>query len=241
MRTHRTTLACSLFLVLAGPATAAEKTVWDDSFYQTFKTGQFMAYRPAREPIDFSNVNQELLGAAIFYETNRRRILHRKKPLLYAPALREAALDHAREMVKRDFHGHVNPGDPKKRTLKQRLERVGVQRAAMSENVAYVPGRKYPVMSRKPGQAVVRITPSEPAKPHTYKSFAEAVLDGWMYSPGHKRNILSDNTRYLGCAAVYCRKEVVMPRGGVHQADYFKAAQAFASRPGNGHQQRRSR
>jgi uncharacterized protein YkwD len=236
MKTPRTIRLGSLFfvLVLTPPAATAtpKKKPWDDSYYEIFKTGPFMAYKPAHQPIDFDHVDPDLLGAALFYETNRRRIQHRKKPLLYSPALRRAALDHAREMVTHDFHGHVNPDDPEKRTLDLRLKRVGIRGGAMSENVAYVPGRKYPIMSRRPGQGIVRITPSKPAKPHTYKSFAEAVLDGLMYSPGHKRNILSDRTRYLGCAAVACKKEVLLRHGEVHKADYFKVAQAFAAKRG---------
>jgi uncharacterized protein YkwD len=43
----------------------------------------------------------------------------------------------------------------------------------------------------------------EPMPPHTYSSFAQALLDDWMNSPGHRENILSDEAPYLGAACAY--------------------------------------
>ena len=230
---HRAVRLCVAAVVLAGAAVCpAGEKAWDDSFYARFDRAKFSAYKPANEKIDFKNVDQGLMGAAIFYETNRRRNIHHKRPLLFSPALHKAALDHARNMVKYDFHGHVNPRDKTKRTLWQRMKLAGLTRCAVSENVAYVPGRKYPVTEMKPGEGQVKIDPNNIPAEHTYISFARQLLDGWMLSPGHKQNILSVKTTYLGCAAVYCTKELLTNRAGVLKLDYFKACQNFASKPG---------
>jgi len=207
----------------------AQAKDWDDSYYRTVTPQKFQRYEPATREIDFKNVNHELLGAAIFYETNRQRTQQGKKPFRYSPALRKAALGHATDMVEKDFHGHVNPDDPAKRTLRQRLARVGVTRCAISENVAYVPARPYPVVSRRPGSGQIRIDPANIPRPHTYLSFAKQLVAGWMLSPPHRKNILSGATTYLGCAAVYCQKDVLSSRGKVYKVDYFKACQNFAS------------
>ena len=233
---RRATFWLGVLLLAGGPcadcAARSMPRTWSDAHYRIFTVSKFTGYRPANQEIDFKNVDQELMGAAIFYETNWRRLKHRKRPFRYSPALRRAALGHATDMVKLDFHSHVNPDDPRKKTLRQRLALAGVTRCARSENVAYIPGRRYPVVSRKPGSGRVKIDPSNVPRPHTYASFAKALVDGWMFSPGHRKNILSGATTYLGCAAVYCEQKLLSARGKVYRADYFKACQNFASKRG---------
>jgi uncharacterized protein YkwD len=230
---HGVVRLCVAAVVLAGASVClAGGKVWDDSYYAKFDRTKFSVYKPANAKIDFKNVDQGLMGAAIFYETNRRRNIHRKRPLLFSPAVRKAALDHAENMVKYDFHGHENPRDKTKRTLRQRMALAGLTRCALSENVAHVPGRKYPIMERKPGKGKVKIDPNNIPAEHTYITFARQLLDGWMLSPGHKRNILSASTSYLGCAAVYSVQELLTRRGKILKLDYFKACQNFASKRG---------
>ena len=223
--------AAAWALVLCGAARAGTRPKdWTDAHYAKFTPAKFAGYRPANQEINFKQVDDELLSAAMFFETNLRRIKHHRKPFRYSPALRRAAFGHAKDMVERDFHGHVNPDDPTRRTLAQRLARVGVRGGARSENVAYTPARRYPGIPGKPGE--FRIDPSRPPRPHTYRSFARQVVDRWMASPGHRRNILSKATPYLGCGAFYCQKEALTSQGEVLKLDYFKSCQDFASRRG---------
>jgi len=233
-RTFKIPLAVALVVLLGSPAAraATRGKAWDDSYYATFTTSKFTVYKPVNQEINFKKVDARLLSAAIFYETNWRRLKHRLKPLAYSPALRRAAFGHSKDMVEKDFHGHVNPDDPKKRTLVQRLKRVGISRCHMSENVAFVPGRRYPIISRKPGSGQIQVDPNNTPKPHTYASFARQLLDGWMLSPPHRKNVLSTSMRYLGCAAVYCPHQLLTERGKVIPLDYFKATQNFASQRG---------
>jgi len=46
----------------------------------------------------------------------------------------------------------------------------------------------------------------DPIKPHTYVGFALSLLDHWMNSPGHRKNILDKNPAHLGCAARLARR-----------------------------------
>jgi uncharacterized protein YkwD len=54
---------------------------------------------------------------------------------------------------------------------------------------------------------------------HTYLSFAEALVESWMQSPGHRKNILHKEQEYLGCACELARKTNAM--------ETFYCAQVF--------------
>jgi len=211
---------------------AAEPKVWQDSYYATFTPAKFRDYGPAQQTFDFKNLDYELLSAAIFFETNRHRAVQRKKPFLYSAALRRAAFEHCKDMVEDGFYSHENPIRPQKRTLPLRLAQVGISKCAMSENLAFLPGRRFPVISRDKERTRYRIDLEKPARACTYLEFAESLLEGWMRSPGHRKNILADNTTYLGAAAYHWLKKVGTSRRHAYQTDYFKCGQNFASKPG---------
>lgn len=226
----------ALVLVLVGAAAAARAQLpakdWDDSQYDKFTPATFRTYAPALKEIDFAHLDHELLGAAIFFETNRARLEQRKKPLEYSPALRRSALGHARDMVESDFEAHENPDDPAKRTLYQRLALVGIERSLATENIASFPGRQYPIISAGPGGGKIRIDEGPAPAPYTCLGLAQKLVDGWMLSPGHRASILGDGTRYLGCGAAYWRREMLTPRGRRIFVDYVKACQDFSSQRG---------
>lgn len=221
---------CLLLLTAAGffgTSTRAED-VWDASFYNGFDTAGFRLYEPARQPIDFNNVNYPLLNAAIFYETNRRRVENGKNPFTHAWALEEAAFMHARDMATLDFFSHENPSEPAKRTLLQRLALFGVNDGFRAENISEVFGIRYipgsPVIP--PGKGTTEFRDYQTGRPipnHTYLSIAEALLDGWMKSPGHRANILNGELLFLGCGAYHYVDH------GFYGMDQFKAVQNFSS------------
>lgn len=218
--------------VLALLGAAARAADWDDSRYEKFTPETFGAYAPANRAISFQKIDYELLSAALFYESNLQRTKNGKEPFLYSPALREAAFGHAKDMAEKDFHSHINPEDPKKRTVVERLELVGIRRCVMSENVAFVPGRKYPITKATDFGGEIEVDTENVPAAHTYISFARQVVETWMASPGHRKNLLSDQVQYLGCGAYYYRKELLTPQGKVVELDYFKVCQNFASQRG---------
>jgi uncharacterized protein YkwD len=221
---------CLLLLTMAGSygTPVRAEAVWTDSFYERFDTAGFRRHEPARQPIDFTDVNYPLLSAAIFYETNKRRVENGMKPFIHARPLEEAAFMHARDMAILDFFSHENPGEPRKRTLLQRLALFGVNDGYRAENISemfgirYVPGS--PVIPPGEGTAEFRdYVTGRPIPNHTYLSFAEALLDGWMKSPGHRANILNEDLLFLGCGAYHYVNH------GFYGMDQFKAVQNFSS------------
>ena len=159
----------------------------------------------ARQVIDPDAVNFDLLDAAVFHETNRRRQQQRLSALKYDERARAAAQMQSRDMAKGGFLDHENP-DPTKKTMNDRAKLAGLRPRALAENVASTFGRRYksgqPFYSREEsGRKIYSAQPDGPPIPmHTYLSFAEALVDSWMKSPGHRKNILHSDVEYVGCA-----------------------------------------
>lgn len=186
--------------------------------------GQFFERTETREPIDFDHIDQALLAAAVFHETNRRRTDHDLPSLAYQPALREAARVQARAMVRKGEVTHLQ-SDEVLRAPHDRLKHLGLDGRFAAENVAMVFGIRYEsgeqVYSREvDGVRIFSREPDgEPIPPHSYASFAKALLDAWMESPGHRKNILSAEPELLGTACLHDRSAMGMDR--------FFCAQAF--------------
>jgi len=134
---------------------------------------------PARwtTPVAVSR-DMKALSANIFTLTNNERLQRQLSALTEDPVLADIATRHSKDMVDRNFHGHVSPdGDgPAQRVGKLHRTLFGLTR----ENVALFSSTSMPV-------------------PELAKQFDIQ----WMNSLGHRRNILaSDNTHLgVGCYA----------------------------------------
>jgi uncharacterized protein YkwD len=102
----------------------------------------------------------ELLELQCLDEVNRLRQAYGLSPLELSVELREVAREYSRWMAEEDFFSHV---DPRGRTVKQRVDDVGIKWKVLGENLAYSNGYTNPVA---------------------------ASVSGWMDSPGHRKNIL---------------------------------------------------
>ena len=171
----------------------------------------------AGEEIDFEHIDQHLLAAAVFHETNRRRIDHDLEPLGYKHGLREAARIQASGMRREEIVSHQHP-DESKETLTDRLSQLEIKGRYFAENVAMTFGVRYesgkPFHTRQEdGARIISDQPDgAPIPPHTYLSFAEALLDEWMDSPGHRENIVAAEPRLLGTSSLHDRTPDGMDR-----------------------------
>ena len=202
-------------------------SAWDDGMYESYTTENFGRYEPAGKTIDFSRIDYPLLHAALFYETNRRRTARGQAPFTHSPALEKASRLHSRDMVEKRFLSHENPYDPGKNTPWKRMALFGVDHGIRAENITEAFGIRYrpgtPVIIPDKGGSFVDYASQKVIPPHTYSSFAESVLDGWMGSPPHRSNILDPDLLYLGCGAYHYKNS------GFYGMDQFKATQCFAS------------
>lgn len=131
----------------------------------------------ADDPIDASNPDYALLSEVIFAETNAQRVAQGLPALQPCEPCTRAAQQHGDDMVALNFFSHTHP-DPALASPGQRLVAAGLTGySGWAENIA-----DYPIGQR------------------TYRQFAQAVVDGWMNSSGHRANILSPQMTHLGAA-----------------------------------------
>ena len=214
-----------LFIVTIGKSETSSR--WSPEKYKKYTYRSFADYNRAQQRLNIEKIDNALLHAAIFYETNRRRAQNDLPQFTHSSALEEAAFAHSRDMVANNFFSHTSPVKDKK-TMKNRLNKVGITNAYMAENIAYMsaldsdPDR--PLYNPEQNGGYFSYTfKGDPLLQHTYLSLAKALVDQWMNSKGHRKNILNPDYTYLGCGAAHYQD------ASFFNMDRFKATQNFSS------------
>ncbi|GAB4416291.1 MAG: hypothetical protein OHK0039_25530 [Bacteroidia bacterium] len=172
--------------------------------YYQMSARQFFALPQLDAPLDPQQVDYALLDAAIFWYTNRERVRNNRPVARYDAAIHRVATYHARAMARYEFMAHINPHEPAYATLAKRSRRLGGQ--AVAENVAshfihrYAPSSPYVPRRQQDGTYAYFTTSGRQIVLHSYRSFAESLVQAWMASPGHRANILNPGLRKLACA-----------------------------------------
>lgn len=202
-------LACAVARAADAPAAA---------WFTNYTAESFRKSPSARQQIQPDKLHRDLLDAAVFHETNRRRSQHGLPPLKFDLRAREAARMQAQAMARHGFVGHENAFDAQRKTMMDRARLAGLQPGFLAENVASSFARRYESGSSfyirtENGRKVFSVTPNGPQIPmRSYVEFAEALLDGWMNSPGHRKNILHQSPEFLGTACEPAREREEMEK-----------------------------
>ena len=147
----------------------------------------------AKSVVPAGRINQKLLDDAVRVEVNYHRCRAGLSPLGSAGAsLAKQARMHSRWMAKSQqlTHRSTVPG---KATLRQRVNASGVDYRVGSENIGMVhryriDNRRFRILSSRECKFATYEGQSLPA--HSYASLARHIVNLWMNSPGHRRNIL---------------------------------------------------
>ena len=131
------------------------------------------------------------LEREVFEEANAARVRAGVPALAFDPGLYRAARAHAEDMLRRGYFGHEAPGGP---SLAERLWQAGVYATRVAENLYELDG------------------------PYVPADFARRAVEGWLKSPGHRRNLLDPGFDRMAVA--------VLARG-----ERYVAVQEFAYRP----------
>jgi len=122
---------------------------------------------------DHANVGRKRFARAVLCVQNRHRRAHGLARLRASASLRRAAVRHARDMVRRNYFGHVTFGG---HTVADRVGRTGyARRFSAGENIFYA--------------LPPRPTPSR-------------VVSAWMARPSHRHQILNRAWREVGIGAI---------------------------------------
>ena len=139
--------------------------------------------------VDESNFRGDYLGKLIFARTNDVRRKAGLPAFVANHELEAVATAHSSDMASRNYFSHITKGLLSKPDLGDRLHSGGVGYTKAAENIAM-----YPVVVRRLYEiSSVGLTPRRVEVGRqgiTYGDMAAKVMDGWMKSPGHRRNIL---------------------------------------------------
>jgi uncharacterized protein YkwD len=155
-------------------------------------------------PVEAEAIDQWLFSAALLRAVNAERCRRGLTPLASDPALERAAAYHSGDMVVHGFFGHDSPVEGR-RTPRERVEQAGAGYARIAENIARTSlyafdGRHFYV--RDPAACVFSFTPDGPPVPRrSYAGAAARLLENWLDSPGHRRNILDPAMTHHGAGA----------------------------------------
>lgn len=162
--------------------------------------------------IDFDDIDTDLLNASIFHASNEARLKHGRQRVGYEPVLEVAAQEYAERQARGGFLSHTDSARPGMKTPKDRVAAAGAKNPMVAENLATTAGihlksgemvyvNPNGTLSKKPnGKAIPR---------HTYRSLGQSVVQQWMDSPGHRKNLLSKDARSLGCgSSLYMQNKI---------------------------------
>lgn len=215
-----------LFLfVLENFAHGAEK--WSIDKYDKYDYQTIEEFEAAKFEINPDSLDIPLLNAVIFYETNRQRVLHHLPQFIFDEVLEKSAQSHSDDMVRLDFFSHTSLVKGKK-TSQDRIDLVGGKKYSLNcaENIAdyfmlqmtegepYIPPSSAGTFKNVDGSEI---------KMYTYLGYAKFVVNGWMNSPGHRKNILDTFFTHLGvgCSLHY-------EGSGIDKIPYVKCTQNFS-------------
>ncbi|MGR3466963.1 MAG: CAP domain-containing protein [Shimia sp.] len=144
--------------------------------------------------------DDRLFDRALRYYANRERCQRDLRALRGDPNLRLASAAHSRWQASvqtlshtSDLRGREEPAD--------RVAAVGYDYRTVAENLARVPlydfeGQRF----RIEGECRFRRANGARITRQSYGEAARYITRGWMNSPGHRRNLLSDAVREIGSA-----------------------------------------
>ena len=135
------------------------------------------------------------LADAVLAAVNAHRATVGARPLAVSQALQAAAVWKARHMAKYGYMDHDDPAPPIARSVAERIAACGYSGAGWGENIAY----GYPS--------------------------AQAVVQGWLASPGHRANIEQPAFAATGIGAA------VAPSGAVFWSQTFGTSTAGTAPP----------
>lgn len=155
-------------------------------------------------PVPRSGPDQTLVDVAVRIATNRARCDRGLAPLRPDVRLLQTARGHSEDMARGGFFDHFSPVAGRS-TLDRRLRLARADYDAAGENLARLPrfdfrNRRFIIRDRRRCDFAFRADgPS--IEPFSYRALGERVVEGWLDSPGHRRNLLDERWTRLGTGA----------------------------------------
>lgn len=141
------------------------------------------------------NFNADLLERLLHEELNFKRKYHGKSALNFNPIMYQPAKHHVWAMVENNFFSHSNPHSIELKNLDDRMKATGLKLNGWAENILYcdyygLHGQPYYEKEIRGERVIVNAQTDRVMKPLTYRELAIAMIDQWMGSSGHRKNML---------------------------------------------------
>lgn len=173
----------------AAEHTSASKTAKASSSTQAL--GRSPALAGAEEKIDPKCLREDLLTTLIVRYTNCERQKAGLKPLSVSAQLAQLAQAHSLDMARRDYFSHSEPKLFGHKSFSSRMPIQQLNLRQVAENIAMFPvvkSRKTTERRLSTGQLLGRSVEEDI---YSYDALARQVVENWMQSPGHRKNILA--------------------------------------------------
>lgn len=156
-------------------------------------------------PVQANTFNDSLLERLIAEELNLKRRYHRKSALDWESKLYTPAKFHVEAMVEYNFFAHANPNSRSMRDLETRMKTTGLELDGWAENILYTDnlglnGSPYFTETINGEQIVKSQRTGKVVRPITYRELAISMVDQWMGSKGHRRNMLYEDFNITAAA-----------------------------------------
>ncbi|MDJ1009570.1 MAG: CAP domain-containing protein [Paracoccaceae bacterium] len=162
--------------------------------------------RAAEIVVPTKRINQGLFDAAVRAEVNYHRCRAGLRPVGDAGSgVAGVARGHSNWMASRQVLSHRST-IPGKASLSQRIKSTGVQYRTGSENIGMV--HRYRIDNRRfkildSGSCKFATYDGRPLPAHSYASLARHIVQLWMESPGHRKNILDRRATRTAVAVAF--------------------------------------
>jgi uncharacterized protein YkwD len=198
-------------------------------YYSNYGLNTFFDLVILHQKITKLFVDIDLLDASIFWVTNVERKKYNLQLFKFHDKLAQTAMLHSNQMKLHDFFSHENSFDTRYKTLTDRINVVNDHSfkgfMCWGENIADIPvikaNENFSIENRN-GVLHYFATNGSEILPYSYHEFAKVVVNVWMNSPGHRKNILNPEFKYLGCGNAYYEK-----KDSGFSMLYFKSTQNF--------------
>lgn len=153
-------------------------------------------------------INFEKFNYTLYQSTNTVRKNNNLSMLSYSDNLSILPSLHSTPMKKFNFFSHSNRHNKDLKDLKDRFSFLNFNFSKVSENIADIPylnTLNEKVFEIRKDENLISFYLKINGKQfnfHTIDSFSDFVVNAWMNSKGHTKNILDNEVTHLGCGAV---------------------------------------
>jgi len=157
----------------------------------------------ASQIVPTKNLNQSLFNQAVLSEVNYVRCKAGIGPVKLAGGLINVAGTHAAWMASKSHLSHKSTIRGQS-SVKERVLASGLRVRRGSENIGNVPryqfGGSTRIRIKSNSRCEFTTTSGKVIAPHSYATLASQIVDMWMNSPGHRKNVLDRHATSVGHA-----------------------------------------